>query len=236
MSLALVGLATAAAPLVASAFKSPAEKQAERLAAEQKARVQQLRGTLGERPEMDARVNRLNQLMSGNLGITDAERQMAETNINRSLSQGTSGVSSLGGGLRQLGAMTQGAGDAFGNMAAESSRMEQANTLNLGQQLASAEGEAEMFNDIQPYMEQLAEIQALIGASEQNQYLAALTKSDRINSLFEGIGGLGSSLMGAAGDGMTMADFGFGGGNSGGVKRTPTVKTRRHELDKDIVL
>ena len=208
--LAAVGLAASAAPLVGSMFKSPAEREAARLAGEQEARAKALRESLGERPEMDARVNRLNQLMSGNLGITDAERTQAERGINRSISQGTSGVSSLGGGLRNLGRMTQGAADAYGNIAAEGSRLEQSNRLNLGQQLAAAEGEAEYFNEITPYMEQLAEIQALTGAAEQNQYLAALSKTDRLNSLYEGIGGVGSSLFAAGQEGMTWGDLGLG--------------------------
>lgn len=209
-ALAIGGGVASLAPLVGSAFRSPAEKQASRLAGEQDARAKALREGLGDRPIADAKVNRLNQLMAGNLGITDAERTAAERGINRSLSQTTSGVSSLGGGLRGLGQMTQAATDSYGNIAAESSRMTQANRLNLGQQLASAEAEAEYFNEITPYMEQLAEIQALEGAANENEYLAALSKTDRLNSLYEGIGQLGGSVAGAAVGMMnpsTLANF-----------------------------
>lgn len=230
MSLAAVGLATSAVPMVASLFKSPAERQAERLAKEQADRARMLRESLGDRPEMDATVQRLNQLMSGNLGITDAERTQAERGINRSLSQGTSGVSSLGGGLRNLGAMTQGASDAYGNIAAESSRLTQSNKLNLGTQLANAEGEAEMFNNIQPYLEQLAEIQALTGASEQNQYLAALGKTDRLNALYEGFGSAGANMFMGAANGMNWSDFGFGGNKKLGVTK-PSAPSMAGELN-----
>lgn len=199
--LLIAGAALSAAPIVANAFKSPAEKQAAELAKQQGERSQQLRNQLDRqgRPEMNAAVDRLNQLLSTNLGITDQERINAERGIDRSLSQGMSGVSSLGGGLRGLGAMTQGAGDAYGGMAAQNAQMQQANRLNLGQQLVGAEAQQEQFNELLPYLELRDEMQALEGASYENQYLAALAKTDRRNAMFQGIGGIGSSMMGLGG-------------------------------------
>lgn len=198
------GAALSAAPIIANAFESPAEKQARKLAEKQGTRSEELRNQLDRqgRPEMNASVDRLNQLLSTNLGVTDQERINAERGIDRSLSQGMSGVSSLGGGLRGLGAMTQGAGDAYGNMAAQNAQMQQANRLNLGQQLVRAEAQQEQFNELLPYLELRDEMQALEGASYENQYLAALAKTDRRNAMFQGIGGLGSSMMGLGGQMM----------------------------------
>lgn len=224
--LLIAGAALSAAPIVANAFKSPAEKQAAELAKQQGERSQQLRNQLDRqgRPEMNAAVDRLNQLLSTNLGITDQERINAERGIDRSLSQGMSGVSSLGGGLRGLGAMTQGAGDAYGGMAAQNAQMQQANRLNLGQQLVGAEAQQEQFNELLPYLELRDEMQALEGASYENQYLAALAKTDRRNAMFQGIGGIGSSMMGLGGQFTNPSTVGTTT-NVGGVTAGSTTQS-----------
>jgi hypothetical protein len=205
------GAALSLAPIVASAFKSPAEKEAARLAEFQKNRAGELRNKLDAngRPIMDAEINRLNQLMSGNLGITDEAMQFAETGINRNVSQAMSGVSSLGGGLRQIGQVTQSANNALANLSAQDAQMTQANRLQLGTQLAGAEARAEAFNEIDPFMQMLTEAQALEGASFQNQYLAALQKSNRQAALWGGVGNFGSSMMGM-GANMAINDKSFG--------------------------
>jgi hypothetical protein len=205
-----VGTAMSLAPVVASAFKSPAEKEAARIAEFQKNRATDLRGQLDAqgRPVMDAEVNRLNQLMSGNLGIADESMQFAETGINRNVSQGMSGVSSLGGGLRQLGQLSQDANNALAGLSAQDAQMRQTNQLNLGQQLGRAEQQAQNFNEIDPYMQMLTEAQALEGASFENQYLAALQKTNRQASMWEGIGAAGGEVAGLSTD-IALSDKSF---------------------------
>jgi len=216
------GAALSLVPIVASAFKNPAEKEAARVADFQKDRASDLRGQLDAqgRPIMDAEVNRLNQLMSGNLGIAEESMQAAETGIGRNVSQGMSGVSSLGGGLRQLGQLSQDANNALANLSAQDAQMRQSNKLALGQQLGRAEQQAQNFNEIDPYMQMLMEAQALEGASFDNSYLAALQKANRQASMFEGIGGLGSSVMGM---GTEMAISGNSFGDM--FKKKPTTTT-----------
>ena len=198
--LLLAGAGMAAAPLVASAFKSPAERQALRLVEQQQGRLGDVRQELNAmgQPVMDAEVNRLNQILAGNLGISDTERAVQERNVNRALATGTSGASSLGARLRSLGANVQSSIDATTNLAARNAMMERQNELMINQQLAQAESRQEAFNEIRPFQELQAEAQGIEGAINQNQYLAALMRTNRQQQLLEGIGSLGSTAMSMA--------------------------------------
>lgn len=199
-ALLIGGAAAAAAPAVANMFKSPAEKQALQLAERQQGRLGEVRQELNAmgRPIMDAEVNRLNQVLAGNLGISDVERMQQERMTGRALGQATSGASSMAAGLRGLGSISQSAIDASADMAAQNALMERNNRLQLQRELAGAESRAEYYNEITPFEELRAEEMGLTNAIDQNQYLAALMKSDRRNEMWKGVGQLGESAMGFA--------------------------------------
>jgi len=201
ITMALIGAGMSLAPTIGSAFKSRSEKTAEGLSEEQRQRSDKLFGELDAqgRPIKRAEVDRLGALLGSDLGISAQERQAAERNIDRATSAGMSGVSSLGGGLRQLGGMTQTGQDAMADLSAQSGAIERGNIISISQMLSKAEAEAEQFNELLPFLEKREEAMSLLDASNQNQYLAAMMRDNRFNTMLGGVGDAGSSLMTFAG-------------------------------------
>lgn len=181
--------------------RKAAERKASEISQEQKLRAEQLKGKLGatERPQKTAMVDRLLQMYSGDLGITGEQQQLAEQNIARSSASALRDTSSLGGGLRNIGQIQGQAADASQQLAATDAQMEQQQRMSLGQMLAQAEAEAEAYNKLLPYEQMLAEYQSTLGASMQNEMLAAQMKSDRAAQNMQMGMDIGGSLIGLGG-------------------------------------
>lgn len=204
LGLAGAGLATNAIGMGAtSKNRRAAEDYALQLSQEQSQRANELKAKLSatDRPEKTAMVDRLMSMYSGDLGITQEQKQLAQQNMARSSAQALRDTSSLGGGLRNIGMIQGQMADAAQNLAATDASMEQQQRLSIGEMLAQAEAEAEAYNKLLPYEQMLAEYQSQLGASQQNQMLAAQMKSDRAAQnaqMFSSIGGGLTSLGGAA--------------------------------------
>lgn len=204
LGLAGVGLAAKAIGMGAtSRNRRAAEDYALQLSKEQGQRADELKAKLSatDRPEKTAMVDRLMSMYYGDLGITEEQKQLAQQNMARSSAQALRDTSSLGGGLRNVGMIQGQMADAAQNLAATDASMEQQQRLSIGEMLAQAEAEAEEYNKLLPYEQMLAEYQSQLGASQQNQMLAAQMKSDRAAQnaqMFSDIGGGLTSLGGAA--------------------------------------
>ena len=187
--------------------RQAAERKANEIATLQAQRAglleQQLAAT--DRPQKTAMVDRLMEMYSGDLGVTEAQMQLAQENIARGSASALRDVSSLGGGLRNVGQIQGQAADASQQLAATDARMEQANRLSIGQALAQAEAEAEAYNELLPYEQKLAEYQSMLGASQQNQMLAANLEAQRATQNAQ----MGFDLLGAG--------IGLGGAFMGGL-------------------
>lgn len=129
------------------------------------------------RPIMEAQVNRQQEIADlaqryAREGMPTAQREYAQQNIQQQQSQALAGASSLGGGIRTIGNVTASTADMYRNLNAQDSTIAQQNQgqyLNALNMLGAAEGQAEQYNMLDPYAQALANMQALQGASIQNQ-------------------------------------------------------------------
>ena len=187
--------------LATSKNRKAAENYAFQLANEQRQRSNELKGQLAntERPQKTAMVDRLLQMYSGDLGITSEQQQLAEQNIARGSASALRDISSLGGGLRNIGQIQGQAADASQRLAATDAQMEQQQRMSLGQMLSQAEAEAEAYNKLLPYEQMLAEYQSTLGASQQNQMLSAQMRSNRAAQNAQIGMDIGGSLIGVSG-------------------------------------
>lgn len=132
------------------------------------------------RPEMQAAVNRQRQITQmaegyAREGMPEAQRQMAADNIAGNQAAQLSAASSLGAGLRNLGQTQTSTAQSYRQLNAQDAMAAQANQQQYMAQLGNLgalEGQAEGYNVLQPYAEKVAEMQALLGSSQQNQYNA----------------------------------------------------------------
>ena len=140
------------------------------------AELQQELDTQG-RPIMDAQVLRQQEIADlaaqyAKEGIPEAQRQMAADDIQRSQAMQLSAASNLGTGLRALGNTQASTAQAYRELAAQDAAMAQQNQAQYLRSLGSlgaAEGVAEQYNQLMPYQEKQAEMQALLGSSTNNQ-------------------------------------------------------------------
>lgn len=204
--------------------RKAAERQATKTAGQQLIAAAKLNKQLQEteRPQKTAMVDRLMEMYSGDLGVTEAQMQLAQENIARGSASALRDVSSLGGGLRNVGQIQGQAADASQQLAATDAQMEQANRLSIGQALAQAEAEAEAYNQLLPYEQKLAEYQSMLGASQQNQMLAAQMISDRAAQNAQMGMDIGGSLIGIGG---SLVGTSPGGGATKSATTTPPTST-----------
>jgi len=205
------------------------ETPQEKLAKETTLRQAQAAGTLQrqleaqDRPQKTAMVDRLMEMYSGDLGLTDEQTQLAQENIARGSASALRDVSSLGGGLRNVGQIQGQAADASQQLAATDAQLAQQRKLSIGQALAQAEAEAEAYNQLLPYEQKLAEYQSMLGASMQNQMLGAQLQTQRgaqnlqmgMDLFGAGIGLASGNFMGALQGGMNAANTATTGGYQG---------------------
>jgi hypothetical protein len=132
------------------------------------------------RPEMQAAVNRQRQITQmaegyAREGMPEAQRQMAADNIAGNQQAQFAAASSLGAGLRNLGQIQTSTAQSYRQLNAQDAMAAQANQQQYMAQLGNLgalEGQAEGYNVLQPYAEKVAEMQALLGSSQQNEYNA----------------------------------------------------------------
>lgn len=130
------------------------------------------------RPTMDAEASRRQQVADlarryAEEGMPEAQRQFAADQIARNQQTQLGAMSNLGAGLRGLGTTQASTTNAYRNLAAQDAMIAQQNQAqylgSLGQ-LAGAEAGAEYYNQLLPYEQKVAEMQALQGAGLQNQF------------------------------------------------------------------
>ncbi len=149
-------------------------------AIEDRARAEEIRAELEAmgRPTMEAQVARQQQISDqarryAQEGMPEAQRQLAEDNINRTQAQSLSGARSIGSGLRGLANSQATTAQSYRNLNAQDAMMAQANQTQYLQSLSGlgqAEANAEQYNVLQPYAEKQAEMMALMGSADQNQW------------------------------------------------------------------
>ena len=170
------------------------------------------------RPDMNARMNRLSSIYDiASQGLTGQQRQAAEQNIQRTQATALRDASSLGGGLRNVGQIQGQSADAMQQLAVQDANLAQQGMLSAGQMLAGAEGEAEQYNKLMPYEQMVAQYQAMLGATQQNQMLGLNMQSQRVQNNAQMGMDIGGSLIGIGAGGLPTGGgagmFG-GGGNS----------------------
>jgi hypothetical protein len=176
------------------------ERQANKLAGQQQiaaARTyEKLQGQ--DRPEMSARQGRLQSIYDiASQGLTGQQRQLAQQDIQRTQATALRDVSSLGGGLRGVGTIQGQSADSMQQLAVQDAQLAQQGMLSAGQMLAGAEGEAEQYNKLLPYEQMVQQYQAMLGASQQNQMLAANLQTQRGQQNTQMGMDIGGSIMGA---------------------------------------
>lgn len=149
------------------------------LSLQQLHRASQIEQELNEtgRPIMDDQVRRQREIAElaeqyAREGMPEEQRQMAANDIARNQQTQLAAMSSLGAGLRGLGQTQASTAQAYRNLATQDAMMAQQNQgqyLGALGQLGVAEGMAEQYNELMPYEQKLAELQALMGAGQQNQ-------------------------------------------------------------------
>lgn len=142
-----------------------------------------------------------------------------QNQIQRSESSAMSNINSRNMGVGAVGRVDQMATDQMGNLNAQNARamvQGQGNLMHANTALAGAQQHAWNTNQMQPYQQKAAAIQALKGSSEQNAYGAlndigsAGVMVARGNQPNHGYGQMAGGLMGMVGGGS--------GGSSGGFK------------------
>jgi hypothetical protein len=200
------------------------EKKIKEFAVKQRQRAGELKGQLDatERPQKTAMVDRLLEMYSGDLGMTSEQKQLAQENIARGEASALRDVSSLGGGLRNVGQIQSQSADASQKMAATDAQMEQQQRMSIGQMLAQAESEAEQYNKLLPYEQMLAEYQNTLGASMQNEMLQSQLVTQRGAQNLQ----MGMDLWGA-GIGLASGNVGALAGAAGGGQTPQLNKNGR---------
>lgn len=166
------------------------------------------------RPQMDAEAARRREIADlaaqyAQEGMPEAQRQLASDEIARTQQAQLSAMSGLGAGLRGLGNTQASTASAYRNLAAQDAAIAQANQAQylgaLGG-LAGAEAGAEYYNELLPYEQKQAEMQALQGSGLQNQYGAYnFAYQQQMNQQQAAMNLLGSGL-GAAGQAAMASD------------------------------
>ena len=225
-ALALMGTKGGALSILGDIFgKTPAQENVEKQSQMQQLAAANAYKQLQEqgRPEMSARRQRLESIYDiASQGLTGQQRQLAQQNIERTQATALRDMSSLGGGLRGVGTIQGQSADAMQQLAAKDANLAQQGMLSAGQMLAGAEGEAEQYNTLLPYEQLQQQYMAMLGASQQNQMLAAnLQTQQGQQNLQMGMdvagAGLGlamgnpSGLMGLAGGGVGGSTQSLGG-------------------------
>ena len=158
------------------------------------------------RPEMQAAVNRQRQITQmaegyAREGMPEAQRQMAQDNIAGNQAAQLSAASSMGAGLRNLGQTQTSTAQSYRQLNAQDAMAAQANQQQYMAQLGNLgalEGQAEGYNVLQPYAEKVAEMQALLGSSQQNEYNALnLDYQNQMASQQMAVDLFGSAMQGA---------------------------------------
>lgn len=105
------------------------------------------------------------------MGLPEEQRQMFLSNVQRGAAMGLSQMSSRKGGLAGIAALNQNQNDAYGNLLAMDSQARMQNKGALMQQrqvMADYKDQAFQLNKLNPYYENTAQNQAMIGAGMQN--------------------------------------------------------------------
>lgn len=104
-------------------------------------------------------------------GLPEEQRQMFLSNIARTSAQGLSNMKSRKGGLAGISALSQNQNDAYGNLLGMDAAARQQNKdklYGMRQNMADYKDQAFQLNKLNPYYEQTAQNQAMIGAGMQN--------------------------------------------------------------------
>jgi hypothetical protein len=170
---------------------------------------------------MSARRQRLESIYDiASQGLTGQQRQLAQQDIQRTQATALRDVSSLGGGLRGVGTIQGQSADSMQQLAATDANLAQQGMLSAGQMLAGAEGEAEQYNALLPYEQLQQQYMSMLGASQQNQMLAANLQTQRGQQNMQMGMDIGGSLMGF---GMGNMPGGAGGGGAGMMPQTQSL-------------
>jgi len=176
------GLVGAASGWLSQRDKNKPMQFAQQLAREQRMEAMQRKAQASEmgRPVMDAEVNQLKSMYNlAQQGIPDAQRQLAERDIQRGAQDAIAASSGRGGSLNTISQISQSVQDANVGLAAQDAQLAQQGMLKVGNQLAGAMGRQEQFNEISPYQELIAEAQALEASGIQNQFLTSQLQAQR---------------------------------------------------------
>lgn len=159
-------------------LKAPLET-AQRTAQNQLLSAAGLYENLGDRPEMNAQVDRLKSIYDlAQQGMPDEVRSNAEMNIAQSQAQALRDLGERGGGVRGAGMVQGQANQAYRDLNAQDAQMQMDNTMKVGSQLAQAEAMQEAYNKLTPYEQMFNQISGLMGSSQQNQMLASNLQSN----------------------------------------------------------
>lgn len=207
---------------------------AESIAQEQQLSAANLYNQLGDRPEMDAQVNRLQRLYDiASQGMPEESMSAATQDIQQTQAQSLRDISSRGGGLRGVGTVQAGTNRAFRDLNALDAEMARSGQLQVGQQLAAAEAVQEAYNEISPYEEMFGRIQGLLGASQQNRMLGANLRSDLAAQNIQMGADLGGALYQTGGNSNQGQGFDFSSlfGNQGGGQGITQTSTPQLGID-----
>lgn len=120
-------------------------------------------------------------------GLPSEQKQQYIENLNKSVGATLSGFTSRKAGLSGLTNLVQSQNEAYKNLMVEDAAARQRNELQAIQQretMAGYKDKAFQMNEMQPYEEQVAEGQALVGSGIQN-----------IAGAFDQLGGVGQQAM-----------------------------------------
>ena len=129
-------------------------------------------------PQMEANLNRQREITAlasryARQGMNEPQRQLATQDIERQQASAIQGASSLGAGLRNMGAVEASTAQRYRQLGAQDASIAQQNQGQYLQALSSlgqAEAAAEQYNKLTPYERKLAEMQALRASALQNQF------------------------------------------------------------------
>lgn len=197
-------------------LKAPIET-VESIAQQQGMNAANLYTQLGDRPEMDAQVNRLKSLYDlAQGGLPEETMSAATQDIQQTQAQALRDIGTRGGGLRGVGSTQANVNRAFRDLNALDAETALSNTMNIGQQLATAEAMQEMYNEISPYEEMFGRIQGMIGASQQNRMLASNLRSNLASQNIQMGADIGGALYAKGASQGGGQDGGQGSGQGGG--------------------
>jgi len=159
------------------------------LTVQQLQRAGEIEKELNERgnPQMEANLNRQREITAlasryARQGMNEPQRQLATQDIERQQASAIQGASSLGAGLRNMGAVEASTAQRYRELGAQDATIAQQNQgqyLRTLSNLGQAEAAAEQYNKLTPYERKLAEMQALRASSIQNQFAITQTGIDQ---------------------------------------------------------